>query len=443
MLQSAEPQPTRRLDPARAAARLLGYAGMTILMVGAPVISVVSRRALFVLLPIGACVLLAALFITLTREGLGTLRDVLRQPIALAALGLVGWMGLSIIWTPYPGVALPHYAATLVIAAMATLVVAYLPERRARPALYLLPAGVAVTSLSTLAMAYFGPASFRGGSEFAMAYFGSDPFRSGSEFDPSLLEHSVLTIVVLVWPALGALAAFGRWLLAVLLAILVADVVMVAQAPLAMAAFMLGAVTFAMTGDAPRRVAIVVAAVFCALVAVAPLLPFALAPLAERIPLVGHSTVAAMQDWRSLVASDPLRLVTGHGLDLARFGAALGYLPPHTPRSILFEVWYDLGLIGVVAFAGAFALGLLASAKAASFVAPALLSGLVATLAIALFGVATAELWFVTLGSLQAIAFGLLARSSRGDRPTAATLESLPDAAALGATIAARPALRG
>ena len=426
MLQTAEPDPSRRFDPARDAARLLGWSGMTILMVGAPLTGVVSRRALFVLLPIGACVLLAALLITLSREGLGSLRDALRQPIALAALGLLAWMGLSIVWTPYPSVAVPHYAATLVIAALAALVIIYLPERRARPALYLLPAGVAVTSLSTLAMAFLEPDSFRG----------------GSEFDSSLLEHSVLTIVVLVWPALGALAAFGRWLLAILLAILVADVVMVAQAPLAMAAFMLGATAFAATGDAPRRVAFVAAAIFCTLVAIAPALPFALAPLAEHIPIVGHSTVSAMQDWRSLVASDPVRLITGHGLDLARFGAALGYLPAHTPRSILFEVWYDLGVIGAIAFAAVFALGLLAAAKAAPFVAPALLAGLVVTLSIALFGVATAELWFITLGSLQAIAFGLLARSSRGDRPAAATLGSLPHAAETGVTIAARPPLR-
>lgn len=426
MLQTPEPEISRRFDPARDAARLLGWAGMTILMIGAPLTGVVSRRALFVLLPIGACVLLAALLITLSREGLGSLRDALRQPIAIAALSLAGWMGLSIVWTPYPGVALPHYAATLVIAALATLVVAYLPERRARPALYLLPAGVAVTALSTLAMAFLGPDSFRG----------------GSEFDSSLLEHSVLTIVVLVWPALGALAAFGRWLLAVLLAILVADVVMVAQAPLAMAAFMLGAIAYAATGDRPRRVALVVAAIFCGLVAIAPALPFALAPLAERIPIVGHSTVAAMEDWRNVVASDPVRLVTGHGLDLARFGAALGFLPAHTPRSILFEVWYDLGIIGAIAFAAAFAMGLLAASKAASFVAPALLAGLVATLSIALFGVATAELWFITLGSLQAIAFGLLARSSRGDRPAAATLVNLPDAVETGAPIVPHPALR-
>ena len=423
MLQTAEPLPPRLFDPARDAARLLGWSGMTILMVGAPLLGVVSRRALFVLLPIGASVLLAAILITISKEGLGALRGALRQPIGLAALCLLGWMGLSIAWTPFPGVAIPHLAATLVIAALATLVVAYLPERRARPALYLLPAGVAVTSLLTLAMTFFGPDSFRG----------------GSEFDSSLLEHSVLTLVVLVWPALGALVVFGRWLLAVLLAILVADVVMVAQAPLAMTAFMLGALAFAATGDAPRRLATFVAAVFCMLVALAPALPFALAPLSAMIPMVGHSTVAAMRDWRGLVADDPIRLVTGHGLDLARYGAAIGFLPPHTPRSILFEIWYDLGLVGAASFATVFALGLVAAGGAASFVAPALLGGLVATLSIALLGVATAELWFVTLASLQAIAFGLLARSSRGDRPAAATLVTLPVTTETGATIAAQP----
>ena len=68
---AAVPPSSRLLDPARDAARLLGWSGLTILMVGAPLLSVVSRRALVVLLPIGACVLLAAVFVTVSREGLG------------------------------------------------------------------------------------------------------------------------------------------------------------------------------------------------------------------------------------------------------------------------------------------------------------------------------------------------------------------------------------
>ena len=419
----AVPPPAPRLfDPAKDAAWLLGWFGMTILMIGAPLLSVVSRRALFVFLPIGASVLLAAVLITVSKEGVGALREALRQPIGLVTLFLLGWMGLSIVWTPFPSVAMPHYAATLVIIGLATLVVALLPERRARPTLYLLPAGVAVTAALVLAMVFLGPPSFRG----------------GSEFDRSLLERSVLTLVVLVWPALGALGAFHRWMIAVGLAILVADVVIVAQAPLAMATFAFGAVAFAAAGSEPRRIARLAAAVFSGLVVVAPLLPFALAPLASTIPMVGRSTVAAMHDWRDLIAGDPLRLITGHGLDLARYGVYVGFLPSHTPRSILFEVWYDFGLLGAAAFATVFALAFGAAANAATVVAPALIAGLVATLSLAIFGVATAELWFVTLASLQAIAFGLLARSSRGDRPAAARLGSLPAAVDGGVTSAAK-----
>ena len=131
-----------------------------------------------------------------------------------------------------------------------------------------------------------------------------------------------------------------------------------------------------------------------------------------------------MTDWRDLVAGDLPRLLTGHGLDEARLGVVFGSLPPHTPRTILFEVWYDLGLLGALAVTALFALSLRAAGKAAPHVAPPLLGGLVATLAIAVFGVATAELWFVTLVSLQAIAFGLVARSSRNSRPLAAPVEN-------------------
>ena len=37
---------------------------------------------------------------------------------------------------------------------------------------------------------------------------------------------------------------------------------------------------------------------------------------------------------------------------------------------------------------------------------------MVATLALGTFGVATAQLWFVTMMGLEAVAFGLLCRSS-------------------------------
>ncbi len=406
----ASPAASRLYDPAKDAARLLGWFGLAVLMIAAPVVGVLSRKALLVLLPVGIGILAAGYVLSVSRVGLQTLRDAFATPIGLCGLFLGGWTVLSLAWTPFPELALPRVAATAATVLAAAVIIAHLPERRARPYLYLLPAGVALTAIATMGLALLGPASFRG----------------GTEFDPSLLERSVLTLAVLLWPAVGALAAFARWRMAAALAALVAASLAAADARIAMAVFAAAALTFAAGAGAARRLGIALAALFAVLVLLAPLLPFVLAPLARSVPPVGASTVAAMIDWRALVAGDLPRLVTGHGLDEARLGVVLGFLPPHTPRTILFEVWYDLGLLGAVALAALFALGLRAAGEAAPHVAPPLLGGLVATLTIAVFGVATAELWFVTLVSLQAIAFGLVARSSRNSRPLAAPLENGP-----------------
>lgn len=407
--ESVERTPKARLyDPARDAARLLGWFGFAVLMVGAPLIGVLSRRALVVLLPVGAAILAAGYLLSVSRSGLQAFGRALASPIGTAALFVAGWAALSLVWTPFPELAAPRLLGSAATVLVAALVVAHIPERRATRTLYLLPGGLVLTSIATAGLALAGPASFRG----------------GTEFDPSLIERSALTLTVLVWPALGALATFGRSGLAIGLAVIVVAGLAAASAPIALAAFAFGATAFAIAMDAPRGVARVAAAGFVALMVVAPALPFVLAPLARAVPMVGQATVAAMTDWRDLVIGAPLRLITGHGLDSAREGVILGFLPPHTPRSVLFEAWYDLGVLGVLAIAAVFALGLLAAGEAAPLVAPAVLGSVVSVLAVAVFGVATAELWFVTLVSLCGVALGLLARSGRSTRPS---LRGTPD----------------
>ncbi len=394
----------RRPDPATDAARLLGWLGFAILMVGAPLAGVVSRRALFILLPIGTGLLLSAATVSASGRGRVALLGALRRPIGLAALFLFAWGGLSLLWTPVPRAAAPLFIALAVTALLSALLIAYVPERRPHPILLLLPIGIAVTALATLGLALFGPPSFRG----------------GTEFDPSLLERSVITLTVLAWPALGALVVFERPRLAAALAVAVALAVSVAQAPIAMAVFAVAAVTFAQAMLKPGLVARRAAGAIGTLVMLAPLLPFVLAPLAAALPPVGRSTVAAMGDWRAVVITDGARLVTGHGLDTARRGVVVGLLPGHAPRTILFAVWYELGLLGAGAFATVFALGLTAAGRTNRFVAPAVLGGMVAVLAIMTFGVATEQSWFATLAGLQAVALGLLCRWSRaGVRPHA------------------------
>jgi hypothetical protein len=379
-------------------------------MVLAPLVGVLSRRSLFVLLPIGAGLLLASFLIAVSGAGLRAFGAALVSSVGLAAVFLWGWAVLSLGWTPFPDEIAPRLFASLATVGFATLIIAHIPRTRLKPILYLLPSGVLATGLATLAAVAFGPAAFHG----------------GSEFDPSLIERSVLTLDVLIWPALGALAAFDRWRLASALALLVAATIIASGAPLAMAVLALGATAFAAAADDPGRAARRAGILFAALVLFAPLLPFGLAPLAAALPPVGKSTVAAMSDWRTLVLADGVRLVTGHGIGTAAQGVGL-WLPPHTPRTTLFEIWYDLGAPGAFLLAATILYALRGVGAVAGPAAPALLGGATVTLSIAMLGLATAQVWFVTLASLQAVAFGLLLRSRRGDvaRP-AAVVEPFP-----------------
>lgn len=401
------PTAPRLFDPARDAARLLGWVGIGVLMVAAPLAGVLSRRSLFVLLPVGAGLLICASVLVLSGAGLKAFRRAMMTPLGLTATFFLCWIGLSLVWTPFPGDIAPTYLGSLATILFTSLIISHLPSRPLSRGLYLLPAGVGATALATLAMAAFAGNAFRG----------------GSEFDPSLLERSVLTLAMLVWPALGALGAFRRWGLAIALVLIVAVTIVAAKAPIVMTVFGFGALAFALAMDSAAPLARTAGAIFAALLIIAPSLPFILAPLAAVVPGVGRSTIAAMNDWRDLVLGDGLRLLTGHGLGTASQGVGV-WLPAHTPRTNLFEVWYETGVLGAVSLAAVLVLAFEAVLRTTRSAVPALLSGMIVTVLIALFGLATAQLWFVALASLQALASGLLVRSvPPSARPTWARVQ--------------------
>ena len=67
------------------------------------------------------------------------------------------------------------------------------------------------------------------------------------------LERAVVSLVVLVWPALGALAVRERWTSAALLVVGITLSAMAAWTPVALTALALGAVAFAVATLSPRR----------------------------------------------------------------------------------------------------------------------------------------------------------------------------------------------
>lgn len=397
-------------DPAADAALLLIRLGLIVLAFAVPLSAVVSRRAVYTLLPIGAGLLLMASTL-LPRPPIGRrLSHALSTAAGIGGVVLFAWSATSILWTPFPadaGLRWLKEGGTVIAVVLVTIL---LPERTRTSNLYLFPLGLVPAGLATAVYGLVGAQTL---SIFPDA--------------DATLERAVISLVVLVWPALGALAVRERWTSAALLVIGITLSAMAAWTPVALAAMALGAVAFAAATLSPRRAGLVFGAVAGAVLLLAPAIPFAFGPAFDRLgALVGGSLpeiremARALHVWADLVASDPLRLVTGHGLDLAARGAVVGYLPPEIPRSLAFETWYDLGVVGAVAAAMVAYGGFVAAGRTAVAVAPFLLAEIVSGLTFALWGLDTTELWWVTTLSVGALAFAVVIRGQyRTDRPAA------------------------
>ncbi|MCI0466910.1 MAG: hypothetical protein L0Y57_07905, partial [Beijerinckiaceae bacterium] len=135
---------------------------------------------------------------------------------------------------------------------------------------------------------------------------------------------------------------------------------------------------------------------------------------------------APMLIWSDLVVAQWPRLITGHGFDFVHRGLNFGYLPARTPTSFLFVLWYDFGLVGAASFAVFLVLLFREAGKIPVGAAPAVLAGLVAVLTIFLLGIATSQIWWLTLLGCDAIAIALLTKSGdKSKRPEAGAIQAI------------------
>ena len=403
--------PSRPIDdPAADAALLLIRLGLIVMAFAVPLSAVVSRRAVFTLLPIGEGLLLLAATLMPRPPVWRRLRLGLSTVAGLGGAVLFLWSAASIIWTPFPadaGLRWLKEGGTLLTVA---LVLALLPERTRTSNLYLFPLGLVPAGIAT---ALFGAVGAQRLSQFPDA--------------DATLVRAVVSLVVLVWPALGALAVRERWTSAALLVVGITLSAMASWTPVALTALAFGAIAFAITTLSPQRAGLVFGAGAGAIMLLAPAIPFVFGPAFDKLGAVTGGNVPefaemarALHVWADLVASDPLRLLTGHGLDLAVRGAVMGYLPPEIPRSLAFEVWYDLGIVGAVAAACAAFGGFAAAGRTSPVVAPFLVAEIVSGFTFALWGLDTTELWWVTTLSVGALAFAVVIRGQyRTERPPA------------------------
>jgi hypothetical protein len=218
----------------------------------------------------------------------------------------------------------------------------------------------------------------------------------------------MITAIVLVWPALGILSFREHWISAAILAVLVAAVALAGFAQIALLATGAGAFTFAVAMSGPARTARVLAWIFGLLILFAPALPFLYRLILRLTGFEAGAGSAPMLIWSDLIVSQWPRLITGHGFDFVHQGLSFGYLPERAPRSLLFVIWYDLGLAGAAGFMVLVVQAFRSAGAIPAKAAPALLAGLVAILTIAILGIATAQIWWVTLLDCNVIAFALL-----------------------------------
>lgn len=393
---------SQRVDPAADAAALLRRLGFATLLLAVPVSALVARRALVVLAPLGVVLLVIASVLDGEHRSVRTaLRRVAGAYGGLAAALVLFWCGLSLLWTPFVPQAterLGNILATLAIGVAGYLA---LPDRMRSANLYLVAIGAGLAAITAT----------------GLLLFTSDT--SGAEADAQTLERGLVVLVLIAWPAIAWLRSRERDIEALALGLGVGAAAGLASYSLPLIAFGVGALAFALTSIRPRLGVAVTAFTMAGLLAAAPLLPFILAPLFDSIsPDTLQARGAAI--WRSLVLEEPLRLITGHGFETSLRGRLVGLLPSAAPRAVLFEIWYELGVVG--AFAGAYALW--ASVTATGRLHAALLPGAMAAYATAYtsacLGIGTAQMWWFTALVLVVLIFTAAERGQfRTTRPKA------------------------
>lgn len=368
-------------DVAVDAAGLLRRVGFLLLVVAAPLFALVSRRAVVIAVPIGmALMLIATLIETDGREPALRTRRALVSLSGALALFILFWAALSLLWTPFPSEAMDRLTNLCGIGLLGLLAVASVPERMRASNLYLLPVGAILVALFAIGTGLRA---------------GFTPLARLPDIDQSLLERGLLLLVLLSPSGMSWLVSRDRLISAFVLVAVVTAALIVGQAHASLAALAIGAVVFAVATVAPRIARGVCLVLIPGLVLVAPAVPFVLRYLAKLALGPLHPRLETVRIWGRVVSDDPLRLVTGHGLETALRARLAGLVPTQAPSGLLFEVWFELGFLGAIALAWLLARAVMACGRLHPNAAPGALMTLTAGFSLAVLGQGATQAWWL------------------------------------------------
>jgi hypothetical protein len=377
--------------------RRLGFAVMVALL---PIAAVIMRHAVVVIAPVGAILFSMAMLIESEgREPFRRMWQLIRTQAALLLLFLLFWAGLSLLWTPFFDDASERLLKATGVGLFAFVALASMPARMRASNLYLSPLGAGVGSLSAIIWVLTVPNA-------QTAIDGEGP----------VLVRTALSVTLLTWPGLAWLLMRSERAFAIVLAVVAVSAALMTEPRGAVLALIAGAVAFGAFVVAPRLTIQIVQWLLALVIVAAPVLPFLVTPLARALFGADTSAWQPWEVWRASVLGEPLRLLTGHGLDTALRSQLAGLLAAGAPQSILFEVWYELGLLGALPLALLVALAVRSAAHVGEAIAPCLVGAIVNLFAFACVGLVGSQTWWLTLIAVLSIAFTAVIHGRFGTR---------------------------
>ena len=279
---------------------------------------------------------------------------------------------------------------------------AMLPERTKASNLYLLPLGMALAAIFAIFSLHIDDAAGR----------------AGVPIETTTAPRAVVANMLFVFPALAALALRERLVAGVGLIILSLAAAFSFWSPAAFASIALAAIAYAAAQSRPKETGRIFGVLFALMFFVAPVAALLSAPLLAHVDPA--SPLATLKTWGDIINADGFRLLTGHGFDFASVGVAQGYLPALTPRSALFETWFDLGLFGAAASAGLIYCGFRAATRQSPTLAPFWIAAMTYVLCASFLGLVAEQLWWLTFLTTAFVAFVVAGRGEyRVLRPSA------------------------
>jgi hypothetical protein len=403
--------PSPPTDPAADAAALLRRLGFATLMLVLPVGALVARRGTVVLVPVGVVLLVLATVLDSAHRGLrDSIRDLALSPAGLAGGLLLGWCGLSLLWTPFQDAAWDRFVS--IVATLGVGVAGYLalPDRMRSANLYLLPIGTGLAAITGILLSLFR-ISVEGGAD-----------------DNQSLARGLITLVLFLWPSVAWLRSRQRTREAIALSVAVAAAAALGPELLPLIGLGTGALVYALTTASLTLGVRVTAFAMLGSLALAPLVPLIVRPIAALFLQPNDPVLVSLDAWRRVVLTEPTRLITGHGFETALRGRFAGLLPPTAPNTLLFESWYDFGIIGALAAAAALFFSAMRAGREDPPLVPAIMAGFATAFALACSGINTAQMWWFTALVAVVLIFVATERGQfRTTRPKASFLRPVND----------------